>query len=364
VVSGLVERLDAPDENGHLIRLKVDLQPNFALNQPLSPFAVASLELLDPDGGGYALDVVSVIEATLEKPRQILSAQEKKARGEAVAAMKADGIEYDQRMALLDEVTYPRPLAELLEAAFETYRRGAPWLGDFELAPKSVIRDMYERAMNFAEFVQFYGLARSEGIVLRYLTDGYKALRQTVPADALREDLADIIAWLGELVRQVDSSLLDEWEELAAGKGAADLAAEHAAESALTKEPPKLTDNIRAFRVMVRNELFRRVELFADEQEEELGALDAEAGWDADRWADAMDAYFEEYDDIGTGPDARGPALLIIEEQPALWKLRQIFDDPAGNRDWGISAEVDLAASNETGSAAVRILDVGPVGGA
>ncbi|HXF02879.1 MAG TPA: DUF3516 domain-containing protein, partial [Arthrobacter sp.] len=206
--------------------------------------------------------------------------------------------------------------------------------------------------------------ARSEGIVLRYLTDGYKALRQTVPADALREDLADIIAWLGELVRQVDSSLLDEWEELAAGKGAADLAAEHAAESVLTKEPPKLTDNIRAFRVMVRNELFRRVELFADEQEEELGALDAEAGWDADRWADAMDAYFEEYDDIGIGPDARGPALLIIEEQQAVWKLRQIFDDPAGNRDWGISAEVDLAASNETGSAAVRILDVGPVGGA
>ncbi|TJY70871.1 DUF3516 domain-containing protein [Arthrobacter sp. CAU 1506] len=364
VVSGLVERLDAPDENGHRVRLKVDLQPNFALNQPLSPFAVASLELLDAEGGSYALDVVSVIEATLEKPRQILSAQEKKARGEAVAAMKADGIEYDQRMALLDEVTYPRPLAELLEAAFETYRRGAPWLGDFELAPKSVIRDMYERAMNFAEFVQFYGLARSEGIVLRYLTDGYKALRQTVPADALREDLADIIAWLGELVRQVDSSLLDEWEELAAGKGAADLAAEHAAESVLTKEPPKLTDNIRAFRVMVRNELFRRVELFADEQEEELGALDAEAGWDADRWAEAMDAYFEEYDDIGTGPDARGPAALIIEEQPAVWKLRQIFDDPAGNRDWGISAEVDLAASNESGAAAVRIIDVGPVGGA
>ncbi|MFT4470090.1 DEAD/DEAH box helicase [Arthrobacter sulfonylureivorans] len=363
VVSGLVERLDAPDEYGHRVRLKVDLQPNFALNQPLSPFAVASLELLDAEGGSYALDVVSVIEATLEKPRQILSAQEKKARGEAVAAMKADGIEYDQRMALLDEVTYPRPLAELLEAAFETYRRGAPWLGDFELAPKSVIRDMYERAMNFAEFVQFYGLARSEGIVLRYLTDGYKALRQTVPADALREDLADIIAWLGELVRQVDSSLLDEWEELAAGKGAADLAAEHAAESVLTKEPPKLTDNIRAFRVMVRNELFRRVELFADEQEEELGVLDAEAGWDADRWAEAMDAYFEEYDDIGTGPDARGPALLIIEEQPAVWKLRQIFDDPAGNRDWGISAEVDLAASNETGAAAVRIIDVGPVGG-
>lgn len=360
LASGIVERLDVPDEDGRTVRLQVHLQENFALNQPLSPFAVASLELLDPEGGSYALDVLSVIEAILEKPRQILSAQEKKARGEAVAAMKADGLEYDQRMALLEDVTYPQPLAELLFQAFETYRRAAPWVGDFELAPKSVVRDMYERAMNFGEFVQFYGLARSEGIVLRYLTDGYKALRQTVPPEALREDLEDIIAWLGELVRQVDSSLLDEWEELAAGAGAADLAAEHAAESVLTKAPPRLTDNIRAFRVMVRNELFRRVELFADEDEEALGALDADAGWDADRWADAMDGYYEDYEDIGTGANARGPALLIINEGPRLWKVRQIFDDPAGNHDWGINAEVDLDASNEAGTAAVTVLSVGP----
>jgi hypothetical protein len=111
---------------------------------------------------------------------------------------------------------------------------------------------------------------------------------------------------------------------------------------------------------MVRNELFRRVELFADEDEEALAALDADAGWDADRWADAMDGYFEDYEDIGTGANARGPALLIIEEGPSVWKVRQIFDDPDGNHDWGINAEVDLAASNETGSAAVKVLSVGP----
>ena len=359
VASGLVERLDEPDASGRRVRLKVHLQPNFALNQPLSPFAVASLELLDPEGGSYALDVVSAIEAILEQPRQVLSAQEKKARGEAVAAMKAEGIEYEQRMALLDEVTYPQPLGELLQQSFDVYRKGAPWLGDFELAPKSVIRDMYERAMNFSEYVQFYGLARSEGILLRYLTDGYKALRQTVPTEALREDLEDIIAWLGELVRQVDSSLLDEWEELAAGVSAADLAAEHAQESVLTEAPPKLTDNVRAFRVMVRNELFRRVELFEAENEEALGELDADAGWDADRWADAMDAYFDAHDDLGVGPDARGPQYLSIETGPTEWKVRQIFDDPAGDHDWGISAVVDLAASDELGSAVVRITAVG-----
>jgi len=222
-----------------------------------------------------------------------------------------------------------------------------------------VIRDMYERAMNFSEYVQFYGLARSEGILLRYLTDGYKALRQTVPTEALREDLEDIIAWLGELVRQVDSSLLDEWEELAAGVSAADLAAEHTHESVLTEAPPKLTDNVRAFRVMVRNELFRRVELFEAENEAALGELDADAGWDADRWADAMDAYFDAHDDLGVGPDARGPQYLAIETGPTEWKVRQIFDDPAGDHDWGISAVVDLAASDELGSAVVRITAVG-----
>ena len=128
--------------------------------------------------------------------------------------MKAEGIEYDERMELLEDVTYPQPLAELLEAAYETYRRGHPWVADHALQPKSVARDMYERAMTFAEYVGFYGLARSEGLVLRYLADAYKALRQTVPEDGATEELTDLIEWLGELVRQVDSSLLDEWERL------------------------------------------------------------------------------------------------------------------------------------------------------
>jgi hypothetical protein len=244
------------------------------------------------------------------------------------------------------------PLAGILGEAFEVYRKAAPWVGDFELAPKSVIRDMYERAMNFGEFVQFYGLARSEGIVLRYLADGFRALRQTVPQDVLREDLEDLIAWLGELVRQVDSSLLDEWEELTAGLAPTP-------HDAPPPPPPSLTSNARAFRVMVRNEMFRRVELFADEDSAALGELDGEAGWDADRWEEVLDDYFDEHDDIGTGPDARGPGLLIITEEPGKWIVRQIFDDPARNHDWGISAEVDLQASDETGTAVVRVTDVG-----
>jgi superfamily II RNA helicase len=351
LAGGVVERLAEPDADGRWVRLTVDLQFDFALNQPLSPFALAAIELLDRESPSYPLDVLSVIEATLDNPRQVLSAQLFKARGEAVAQMKADGVEYEARMELLEAVSYPRPLADLLDAAYDIYRRGHPWVADYAVAPKSVVRDMYERAMTFVEYVGFYGLSRSEGLVLRYLADAYKALRQTVPEDAKTEELIDLIEWLGELVRQVDSSLIDEWERLRNPAGDPDRVSE--------ARPATVTSNTRAFRVLVRNALFRRVELAALGHYAELGELDGEDGWDADAWADAIEPYFETHDEIGTGADARGPALLIIDVQPGRWVVRQIFDDPAGDHDWGISAEVGLAASDEAGVAVLRVTAVG-----
>ncbi|MFI7673765.1 DEAD/DEAH box helicase [Actinophytocola sp. NPDC049390] len=351
--AGVVERLSEPDEQGRSVRVTVDLQMDFALNQPLSPFALAAVELLDMESPSYALDVLSVIESTLEDPRQILSAQEHKARGEAVAAMKADGVEYEERMTLLENITYPKPLAEeLLYGAFETYRRGHPWVADYQLRPKSVARDMFERSMTFTEYVAFYQLSRSEGIVLRYLADAYKALRQTVPDEAKTEELSDLIEWLGELVRQVDSSLLDEWEKLTNPDD--DTVSADADERA-----PAVTRNVRAFRVLVRNALFHRVQLAAARRYADLGALDSDAGWDTEAWMDALAPYFEEHDEIRTGPDARGPKFLMITEHDDRWEVRQIFDDPEGDGDWGIVAEVDLAESDEIGAAAVKVLDAG-----
>ncbi|MFF7728998.1 DEAD/DEAH box helicase [Streptomyces sp. NPDC008001] len=353
---GVVERLDEPDAEGRIVRLTVDLQSDFALNQPLSTFALAAFELLDPESPSYALDMVSVVESTLDDPRQILAAQQNKARGEAVAAMKAEGVEYEDRMERLMDVTYPKPLEELLTHAYGLYRKSHPWVGDHPLSPKSVIRDMYERAMTFTEFTSFYDLARTEGIVLRYLAGAYKALDHTVPDDLKSDDFEDLIAWLGEMVRQVDSSLLDEWEQLANPE---EETAEQAQDRADQVKP--VTANARAFRVLVRNALFRRVELAALDKVGELGEMDAESGWDEDRWAEAMDAYWDEYDDLGTGPDARGPKLLRIEEKPedGLWRVRQTFADPGGDHDWGITAEVDLTASDEEGRAVVRVVDVG-----
>ncbi|MFI1991865.1 DEAD/DEAH box helicase [Actinoplanes sp. NPDC020271] len=348
IAGGVIER--TPEG---VYKLVDDLQLDFALNQALSPFALACLELLDKQAPEYPLDVVSVIEATLEDPRQVLSAQRQKARGEAVNAMKAEGIEYEERMTLLEEVTWPRPLLELLEGAYETYQQGHPYVADYEIKPKSVVRDMYERAMTFTEYVSFYGLSRSEGLVLRYLADAYRALRQTVPEDARTEELGDLIEWLGELVRQVDSSLLDEWERLR-NPGA------EVEEVRIDDKPPAVTRNIRAFKVLVRNAMFRRVELAALSRYQELGELDGEHGWTADRWREAIDEYFDEYDRLGTGPSARGPQLLQIEQGTTTWTVRQVFEDPDGDHDWGIDATVDLEASDEIGGAAITIVAVGP----
>jgi hypothetical protein len=356
LASGVVERLEEPDEQGRTVRLTVDLQPNFALNQPLSPFALAAFEVLDAEAPTHALDVLSVVEATIDDPRQVLSAQLFTAKGEAVAQLKSDGVEYEERMELLDAVTYPKPLEELLGAAFEIYRAGHPWVADHELSPKSVARDLFERAMTFGEYVNFYGLARSEGLLLRYLSDAFKALRQTVPDAVRTEEIADLTEWLGELVRQVDSSLLDEWESL---RNPTDPDAADRGGPAVPTGPPPVTANRRAFTVLVRNALFRRVELFARRRWNDLAALDADDAWDADRWADVVEDYFAEHEELGTGPDARGPQLLIIEDLPGAWRVRQIFDDPAGDHDWGISAEVDLAASDEAGTAVLRITDAG-----
>ena len=354
--AGVIERLDTPEPDGRRYRLTVDLPDDFALNQPLSTFALAAVDVLDPDSESYALDIVSVIEATLEDPRQILAAQLNKARGEAVAEMKAEGIEYEERIELLDEVTYPKPLQELLEHTYEVYRQTNPWAADGHLSPKSVVREMWERALTFREYISVYGLTRSEGAVLRYLSDAFKALRSGVPTAARTEQLADIVEWLGELVRQVDSSLLDEWEQLTSPDQPHDVPV------AVPARPRPLTGNERAFTAMVRNALFRRVELFARSRWDELGALDAASGWTAQRWADAGEAYFDEHAEVGTGADARGPALLIFDRQPQVWRIRQILEDPAGDHDWGFDVEVDLAASDEEGAAVLRIVDVGRMG--
>jgi superfamily II RNA helicase len=332
---GVLQRTDAG------VRLTVDLQPDFALDQPLALFALAAFELLDPNDPSYALDVLSVVEATLDDPRQVLSAQRKKARGEAIQQMKADGIEYDERMELLEDVTWPKPLEELLTAAYAIYQQSNPWILDHELKPKAVARDLYERAMTYNEYVSFYGLGRSEGLVLRALADAYKALRRSVPESLRTEEVEDLTHWLGELVRQVDSSLLDEWAELTSG---GDLAPEPV---------PVLTRSTRAFTVLVRNAMWRRVQAVALERSDLLRELDPAVDWEA-----ALDAYYADHESVGTDPDARGPQLFRIDGTT----VTQVLSDPDGDHDWALHGEIDVDASDELGEAVVRVTALAPVG--
>ncbi|MGD7707545.1 DEAD/DEAH box helicase [Microlunatus sp. Y2014] len=358
ITSGAVRRLPEAREDGRRYELTLELQRDFALNQPLAPFALAVLDTLDPEGESYAVDVVSVIEAILEDPRQVLWAQERAARGEAIGAMKADGIEYEERMELVEQITWPKPLAELLEHTLGLYRQTHPWVDPEALSPKSVVREMYLGGMTFGEYVSLYGLSRSEGVLLRYLTDAYRTLRHSVPEAQVTDELDDIVEWLGELIRQTDSSLLDEWEDLVnptPGKA-----------SAVEVAPPPrpITGNERAFTVLVRNAMFRKVELAARDRADELAAQEVRTAelvepplkviMDADRWGDDLDAYYDEHDSIGIDAAARAPGMLQVDKGRERWELRQVIDDPEGNRDWAIEAWVDLPLSDAAGAAIIQ----------
>ena len=389
IAADVVESYPLPAEVGRTgparkgLRLVDDLQAGFALNQPLSTFAVVALELLDEDSPTYALDVVSVIEATLEDPRPVLWAQQRKARGEAVAEMKADGIEYTERMELLEDVEWPKPLRELLEAAYETYRGTHPWLTDDLLSPKSVVREMFENARGFGEFVRVYDLARSEGVVLRYLTDAYRALRQTVPEVYRTDEVDDIIDWLGQVVRLTDSSLLDEWEALTDPE-------RQAGDDIRPPEPASftpITGNPRIFRMLVRQAMWRRLELLALGRVDDLAALDAGVGSGASvtlrpgepapltaaEWDDALAEYEDEYGEVpgsvATDGDARSPGLLRIDTEPVdtglpedrrAWLAHQILADPEDDRDWRIEAVVDLDASDAGGELVLWVTGLAP----
>ena len=368
LASGVLERLPEPDQYGRTLQLAPALQDDFALNQPLASFALAAFDLIDPESEHYALDVLSVVESILDDPFPVLMAQASKARGEAVAAMKADGIEYEERMALLEQVTYPKPLAEPLEQALRLYRETHPWLLETDLSPKSVVRDMYEWGRTFTEFVAFYGVARSEGLVLRYLSDTYRVLRQTVPERVKTDELDDLVEWLGETVRQIDSSLLDEWEALTDPQSVARAAAAAAAGEAMAPPRP-ITANERAFRVMIRNSMFQKVQLAARDRFAELGQLEAAAAALSDppgrvvinaaAWEAALGTYWGEYETMDAGPTARAPELLMIERSAAgseaqTWTVRQIINDPEAHYDWAIVATVDLSASDAAGEPVIR----------
>ena len=412
--AGVVEHLSsarAQELGVSRLQLVADLPDDFALNQPLSPFALAAFELLDPDSPTFALDVISIVEAVLEDPRPLLYAQENQAKAAAVASMKAQGMEYDERMAALEEISWPKPLEELLSPAFSVYARSNPWVGDLELSPKSVIREMIENAMTFTELISHYDVGRSEGVILRYLSDAYRMMRQVIPEEIMTEELESMISWLADLIRSVDSSLLDEWEammngeELVEAEGAPSAVGAERAFGADESGVVAFTANRHAFRNAVRRALFNFVELMSRDDVDGLERASAQAAdndglfaevapWTGDDWDHALERYWAEHDWIDINQGARSQALCALEEQisgedilalmpfsardnvnqrsrfealaraideaPAgsVWLATQTITDPEGNMDWRIAALVDLAASDKEKRVVLTVLTV------
>lgn len=350
VDAGILEFLDEPDDRGRRVRVTVDLHDEFALHQPLSLWAIDAIGRLhdEMNAGGaldadldtdveYALDVVTIIEAVAENPGVVLAAQEDRVKSELMAQMKSDGVEYEERMERLAEAEAPKPNKDWLYSTFNDFRASHPWVGGDTVKPKSVVRDLHERAMTFGEYVNEYGLKRSEGVLLRYLSDVYRGLIQNVPDDERTDALDDVVSWLGALVRQVDSSLIDEWERL--------IAPGDEPEAGPVRPTPTgectVLDDPRALRVAVRNTMFDWTQRLA--RRERLDVPGAES-LDTDV---ALAPYWAEHDEILTGPDARSGERFIWSAGDL--RATQILHDPDDTNEWRLEASVDRVATIETG---------------
>ena len=366
VEADLLEFPDPPDEYGRKVRVNFDLQDEFALHQPLSLWALEAIAQLpdrtDPaddrspvDAGGaavlHALDVLTIIEAVQESPGVIMAAQTEQAKNALMAEMKAAGVEYEERMERLSQVEPPKPNKDWMYGNFNEFRTRHPWVGGDTVRPKSIVRDLWERVMTFTEYVNQYGLKRSEGVVLRYLSDVYKGLKQNVPADAVTDEIEDLIEWLGAVVRHVDSSLIDEWERLLDPTD--DEPAARPGVGSGGGRDVSVVDNERAFRVMVRNQIFDWVQRVA-----------ARRGYDAfgspeaiDLVREAMDGYYDEHDEVLLDADARSPSRFVYDRRAQT--VTQILHDPDDTNEWRITARIDLDASRDAGRAVLELVAIG-----
>ena len=284
-----------------------------------------------------ALAVMTIIEAVQESPGVLINAQLRKAKDEVMAEMKSSGVEYEERMERLAKVEPPRPMKEWMYADFNEFRARHPWVGGNTVKPKSIARDMFERSMTFGEYTGHYGLKQSEGVLLRYLSDVYKGITQNVPADAMNDELDEIAHWLGTLVRQVDSSLLDEWERLQNPDEYEGAVRPPTGEKAESGEVT-ITSDRRAFNTMVRNAAFRWIEQLARRQRP-AGSIE---GLNA---RELMESYWQEYDAIEIDGDARHSSRFQLDW--ASGAVSQTIHDPEGHDEWRVLGEVDFAASRD-----------------
>jgi hypothetical protein len=353
-------------EAGVYLRVNVELQDDFSMDQALSLFLLETIPLMDPQAPDYALVLLTLVESILEDPDIILRKQLDKVKDQKMAEMKMEGIEYDQRMEELEKCEHPKPNREFVYSTFNAFAARHPWVGEENIRPKSIVREMFEEFRSFADYIKLYELHRAEGVLLRHLNSVFKVLAQTVPDSAKNEQVWEMELYLGTMIRQVDSSLLDEWERMrdpnyrpGETKEIRPPGAEEAAQD--------ITRDTKAFTAAIRNRIFTFLRgLVIEDFEQAIAQLsspqDAEGHpWTAARLQTALDAYYADHERICLEPNARNArhTYVVPAEDKRTWRVQQMLVDPEEHNDWVAEFDLDLAESRNVNEPVLRLRQIG-----
>ncbi len=348
------------------LRVNVDLQEDFSLNHALSLYLLDTIHLLDRTHPDYAMDLLTLVESIIENPDLILRKQLDRIKTEKMDEMKMKGIEFDERIEELEKLEYPKPNRDFIYDTFNAFAAAHPWVGQENIRPKSIAREMYENFQSFSEYIRDYGLQRAEGLLLRYLSDVYKVLVQTVPDQAKTDEAEEVIFYLGALVRQVDSSLLDEWERLRNPQWIPQETEE--VPFAVNSDVSDITKNRKAFTIQIRNEIFQFVRaLSRHDIEMALSILEGfsatNSSWTTEKIEQILkDYYSSEHSRICTDTRARHPKnTLISQEDSSVWKVQQVLIDPEENNDWGLDFEIPLEDSRRESKPILKLMRIAPL---
>lgn len=359
--AGIVEVVRDLRTGARRVRVAEDLQRDFSLHQTLSLYLVDAVSALDPASPTHALDVVSLVEAILENPRQVLLRQVDRAKAQRVAELKAQGVPYEDRIRELEDVTWPKPLAEFLYATFDLFAETHPWLEAENIRPKSIAREMAETFTGFHDYVRQLGIERSEGLLLRYLGQVYTTLGQSVPEALRTDEVEEIRAWLRAMLEQVDASLVEEWEMLVhpdPSRVRAD------ATTSSQRRERDLAADPRVFAARVRQECHRLLHALAARDWEEATRCvrsDPDDPWEPRRFQAELAPFFADYAEIVTTPDARRADRTTIRQMgPRRWDVTQTLVDPQGDELWCVFGHVDLTGEAAPDGPIVSMRRIGP----
>jgi len=357
--AGIVEVVPHMDawparRSGSTYRVDPGLQYDFSLHHTLSLFLLDALEGLDPESPTHAPDVLSLVESILDSPRVVLFAQIHRLKGEKIAKLKADGVPYEDRLAELEKVEHPKPLADYIYPAFNEFEAHHPWVGDEDIRPKSIARELYERGASFHEYVRDYGLERVEGVLLRYLADAGRTLDRNVPERFHTEAVVDVIAYLRNMLREVDSSLLEEWERMQG--------VEPAPRAAPAPRPFDPAADPKAFRARVRSELQRLARALAlGDGEDALRCVhDPDGHWTAESLLAAYAPLRAEHGGLDLTPRARKAEFTTLRQTgPRTWDATQRLLAQDGDDLWMLDCEIDLESPRAPDAPLVALRRIG-----